>query len=93
MSKPTVASLSLEIAELKALVAQLVATKAVAPSPAPVAPSAPNVVLWKSDAQRRFWREKACYALSREQPEARSFPADVVERKAEALFCAPRAAH
>ena len=90
MSKHTVASL---LVRIEALEAKLAAREAQPVASAPVAASPANVVLWKSDAQRRFWREKACYALSREQPDARSFPADVVERKAEALFCAPRAAH
>ena len=85
MSKPTIASLLARIEALEA--------KHAAPRTTHVEPSTTNVVLWKNDAQRRFWREKACFTLAKEQPEARSFPVDVVERKAEALFCAPRAAH
>lgn len=56
--------------------------------PARPAPSTSHVVAWASDQQRRFWTEKACYALSKENAGARSFPADVVTAKAAELFTA-----
>lgn len=78
MPRPTIASLQAEIAALKAQIAALT------PKAAPAADT-DHVVLWKNDAQRRFWFEKACHALGKEFPARRSFSRTEVDAKAIAL--------
>jgi hypothetical protein len=78
MPRDTMNSLRAQILDLQ--------TKIAALSAAPAAPSPAHVVAWASDAQRRFWTEKACYALSKLHAGARSFPSDVVTTKAAELF-------
>ena len=87
MSRITLAALSAKLDALSAENTELRA-KLDALSTKPAAPSTSHVVAWASDQQRRFWTEKACYALSKENAGARSFPADVVTAKAVELFTA-----